>query len=857
MAINVFGGAVASGDASKELGGTVKVSWNVTPSAPKFAVSAFEAGRYLLTLIGTGEGLQNTESISRFATITTYAGTAIQGHPGAIFSGGEATVTIELEEAADGIIIENFNGVAVLREWVNTGTALSYAHKPGDTWTFEGKGRLYSPTDAIMCRPLVTFDGTTERIYTMNERSETDSVFISTDGGRTWDRKFFIDELDVYPNNPFMYDDVNDKVWISTMEGIWLVSDDHFETPPTRVAMPSSGISRTITEYRELYNLGDGVFVSNISENNMLRSFDYGETWEEINGGLATPAWNTTNIRYTHGIVTSTSGTGEMYQVTESSQGFIMRMTNLKTEGEIPTQTNVQVDTSRSYYDVAQNSLYVTYTSNEGLVRITKSTGAIAETLAAPWAAHWFVEWSGSSWVFLPRARSTQHYIVINNDPLSTPLIRDMLDTVTEDNWACQYSVTNRAGEVIGIPWNDDIVSNPYDKIYDIKISDDDGLTFDNYIFEMGGQTSTDMRQMAMGGADGLTWIVAQDTGNFPGYISYDGGTNWELLTRKLPIAYKRKEGPNPGNGTTTSRNDLLRIGFVATDGNQKFIGTYFSNADTLGDRADNWWYTADGGVTFYEIPKISAIDPLMLGFGGGTGDAVWTGTRFIIHDYSTGRTWAFTPPANPADFSINDFVFLGDYGDGQFGIAFDGEKTVIVRTSESRVSIIREGSNNMEHYFYNLISRAWNGMAYGNGIFLIVSNGQTTTASNYSNGMRSFDGINWEPLSIPQYTANIGASVDSQIVFTGTHFVFRSYDWPWGYRSTDGLKWEMFRMPYAGTYGAAWVDNFNPSDVDLTHYPQRSSSIYGGLKVKNNKLYEFDQRGLYWTTGAVAALTA
>lgn len=94
-------------------------------------------------------------------------------------------------------------------------------------------------------------------------------------------------------------------------------------------------------------------------------------------------------------------------------------------------------------------------------------------------------------------------------------------------------------------------------------------------------------------------------------------------------------------------------------------------------------------------------------------------------------------------------------------------------------------------------IPGAWNGVAYGNGVFVAVAGDNQNTG----NILRSTDGLNWTTHAAPQgtwETVTYGNGVFVAIAYGGTNAVMTS---------TDGINWQVRNAPsrswYGITYGA------------------------------------------------------
>lgn len=602
MTISTIGGVVA-GDASKEDGGTVKASFNVSETNIKFAVPVFTPGRYILTFIGIGE-----------PSASTYSGTDITGLP-PVYKGDIETksatgvLVFDIATTQDGLIIEHFEGAVALKTWADTAVPATIT-KPGDTWTIPTNGLhpVWNANDYEVTSPYYANGILMIADYPVGDNA----IFISEDDGETF-RRIRIPTKHTFPmHGAFLYDTNLQEWWISPRgTNYWYKTSHSNLTTLPGDKVPWERIYKTRTEtdrrgrveggndsslytdgepsryrngdsYDQIYRITNDIWFSNLQSQDILRTGDGGLTWKEFRV-TATPVAPMTAQPSGHFDYGVFNGAELVMGVREgNNNAHTVRITNFLSSSGPTIQSMDIVDAN--IYDIAYNNQWTVFTTSRGLFKLQNSTTNLTELTGNDYGSsrRYRAMWMGSKWLFMDNNPRSNFYRVHNIDPffltaydaVNQPDGRENCPMITYtnvnqhvDRGNANTTVTNL--NTYGIPYqykpnsmitftkqgggsrtiifpdNGEWYDNTYDQVFGHLITDDQGDTYTYKIAQYGRYSGT-LYSYGIGGTNNqIHWADGNKAANIDstGGFSFDGGNTW--LSFPQWLAYQAVTNPN------------------------------------------------------------------------------------------------------------------------------------------------------------------------------------------------------------------------------------------------------------------------------------------------------------------------
>jgi hypothetical protein len=150
----------------------------------------------------------------------------------------------------------------------------------------------------------------------------------------------------------------------------------------------------------------------------------------------------------------------------------------------------------------------------------------------------------------------------------------------------------------------------------------------------------------------------------------------------------------------------------------------------------------------------------------------------------------------NYRDYSTG--LWTGTYFVG--GIGYGNNRFIVPKQNSTDVIVISAGfgSTTLQAESVTLPSSSdWGDVAYGNGIFLITSNGSTGGAISQDNG------INWSLVTLPAFGNS--SYFNTKVIYGGGRFfaVAGGSDVKIAAFSTDGQTWTTKNLPITGSWSA------------------------------------------------------
>lgn len=906
MAIDVIGG-VALGDASKQDGGVIKASFNVSKTNVKFPITDFLPGRYILTSIGAG-----TPSVS------AYKGTALQGLPSATMDANAGVLIFDIDESKDGLIVQGFEGAVALKTWSETATTATIV-KPAEDWTYVSRHQATAPNDA---EPNSIYQANGILMVSLWDPS-TPNIWISEDEGDSW-RAIRMPQDHNYPRKgAFLFDTNTNTWWISprgtnywyTTSHANLIAGEGDTVPWTRVyknnesgittgrVSPGNGTSyyRSGASYDQIYRITNDIWFSNLIGQDILRTGDGGLTWQEFRITAQTISPNTTqpNAWFDYG---EFNGSEFIMAARDNNNAQVVRITNfLSTLGPVIQCMDIA---DRTFYGSASNSVFTVLSHQSGFMYIQNATTNITNVHGGSFSdgRRWHVAWSGNRWVFMDRVNRNNIYVINGNNPSNitaynaetnpTGLIsysnrahsntnQSIADgnanneTVTINNGLPQNyrvaaldSITLSGGgeKLIATGHNHEWYDNLWDQVYPIATSIDDGENWSTQLQPFGRYMDGSYAHV-IGGSNGSGLVriyrgISDVNNEAEGVFSLDGGKTWyhpqQFMTTMSYEDYPEWNLIWSKDDNTRANHRTLE-GAIATDDGKIVIQWHTSGGLHILQSFDN-------GVTWKLWRRNRAASE-----NGGKGlNGVDVGDpRFFQYVYTDdGRFYTYSTNGlyswSQLDFSdminhnsLNDR--LGEsFSGGQAGLAYDGNKVILMPERGEKFGVIYHKDNDMipkvfDHPGFEI---NFTGMAYGNGVWVAMSSTQSSSADYFSGAtyMYSTDGQSWTLGSSPWRSHQTDRDEwNTSIVFTGSYFVYRGFGWKQGFRSADGVNWEPFPVPYNEFQSEADYNGDGRWDVS-NHWAQND---HAHLWMYNNEIHYFNIRGQHFKSSASASLAS
>ena len=903
MAIQTIGGVVA-GDASKEDGGVVKAAFNVTKTAIKYPVTDFSPGRYIVTAVGRG-----TPSLS------TYTGTAISGLPSFIMGKeGTGVGVFDLASAADGLLVQGFDGAITLKTWPAT-AQVATIEKPAQVWTYADRREAYAPNDA----EATTVYEANGILMVGTYNNSHNAFWMSQDQGLTWEQIRLPRQHNFPRHGGFLYDSNLEEWWISPRgANYWYVvsHSDLINSASDRVpfvhkykmnwSTETRGIVtggnagapyRNGDSYDQLYKITNDIWFSNLNSQDILRTGDGGVTWQEyrITAQPISPTSAQPSGHFDHGVF---NGSELVQSVRQNGNGHVVRITNfLSVAG--PTIQSMDI-ADVTIYSCAYNTVNTVFGTSNGLYKLQNSTTNLTQLTGNDYSSsrQWHFAWTGNLWCGMDRQARGNFYRIFNQDPfmvtaydadtqpdgrmrmehssfthINQSILRGNSNdeiwnqnagTPTNFRISSMNAVDKPGGgkRLLAFGYNNEWYDNTYDWVQPLCYSDDEGENW-TMIANPVGRNNDGVYEYNIGGSNGSGLLriakgIQDVNQEGDGVFSLDGGKTWEhpnQFIQRNPdwykIWYKRDDDRD--------KTSHLRGGICTEDG--KMVILWYMNNTSMVlqsfDDGETWNLWKRNEVESANAGK--GADGKDIGNLGHARQVIYTPSgRFYAREDGTIFSWSefdFSDLINHN--SLNDR--LGEFSGGtEGGLAYGDGKVICIGERSEIVGVIFDDPSNrtpavFDHPGYEI---NFNGVAYGNGVFVAVARTRSQYADYLSNAtmMYSTDGITWTLTAQPwMVRGNDRSEWANSLTFTGSYFVYRGYGWKQAFRSADGINWEPFAPPYNEQTDEATYDGTGFYQ-DANHWAQND---WGSFLMYDGTLYYYNYRGQLQTSSASQALTA
>jgi hypothetical protein len=366
---------------------------------------------------------------------------------------------------------------------------------------------------------------------------------------------------------------------------------------------------------------------------------------------------------------------------------------------------------------------------------------------------------------------------------------------------------------------------------------------------------------------DGQTWTTESTiSGTGLSYLAFGNGAL--VATGYFGVFYSLDYGQTWNSGTNPGGYSFGVFGNVAF-GKNTFIAFHNYNYEI--------WYSKTNGKT-WSLASVPVTDTWYDAvYGNDTFVAI--GQNYVICSADDGKTWTSPTSAVGASrvaFGNNTFIRTGTNiyhstngvswtlassvptNNGSTLIAFGNNTFVAVTDIGGYANVLCSTTNGVSWTSFPVSNQTWNGIAYGNGRFVLIGN--NTTVYSEDNGVswsvpESLTGA-WSDLIFTNYTYYqsltdlVTLSVAPLVVTeTQTQFQFSSNIYPsisfgssvdaafWGFDSRNGLTYSFpITTPWTFTQGG-WITGFLPPststwDDSVAHKLVRDARILIGKQT-------------------------